>query len=348
MARGGRSPVLTVQVDVDTVGSLLRFYGFDAPRSTEDPVYRLALPRFAALFDVAGVRATFFVVGEDLIPSANRDVVRRLHAAGHEIANHTHRHDYHFLRSSRLEKREEIARAGEMIERATGEVAVGFRAPGYGLDEEVLDALTELGYRYDASVMPSVLTLPMKVCHWLLSGQWNGAGYGRAALSVAPNRPYRPAAGAIWRAGGAGSLWELPVTCVPYLRLPFYAHFNLFTGDPLFRLSAALAAGMDCNYVFHGVEMLDPRELDPRIRRHPNARLPLPRKRARCRAMLEALRSGRRPMVSRDFVAELTPSAAGGPCRKGAGGPHGTGSRVGVGGGLVGPEQCEHGAWTDP
>jgi peptidoglycan-N-acetylglucosamine deacetylase len=294
--------VLTVQVDVDTTRTLLRFYGLAGGGPGPEPVYQQALPRFARLFEEAGVRATFFVVGEDLADEANRDVVRRLHAAGHEIANHSQTHHYEFGRLGRRAKADEIARAGEAIERTTGQAPVGFRAPGYDVDRDVLELLVEYGYRYDSSILPSVLNVPFKLLHRVMSRRGTSTGYGSVALSAAPNRAYRPDRRTIWRPGSDGALWEIPVSCVPGLRLPFYAHFNLFTGDRIFRLSSALAARRDCNYVFHAVEMLDRDEVDPRLHRHPNVRLPLEQKRARCLAFLERLRTGRRCLLSKEFA----------------------------------------------
>jgi hypothetical protein len=309
--------VLTVQVDVDTTRMLRRFYGLaDAGGPGVDPVYRLALTRFASLFEAAGVRATFFVVGEDMADEANRAVVRQLHAAGHEIANHSQTHHYDFARLSRRAKADEIARAGEAIERTTGQAPVGFRTPGYDVDGEVLELLVEYGYRYDSSILPSVLNVPFKLLHRVMSRRGTSSGYGSVALSAAPNRAYRPDQRAIWRQG-SGALWEIPVSCVPGVRLPFYAHFNLFTGDRLFRLSSALSARRDCNYVFHAVEMLDPGEVDPRLHRHPNVRLPLEQKRARCLAFLERLRAGRRCLLSKEFALAREREAGSASLRQG-------------------------------
>jgi hypothetical protein len=307
----GTAPVLTVQVDVDTQKNLLAFYGFKVPAEyTDYTVYRLALCRFAELFEALRLRATFFVIGEDLNHHSNREIVRQLHAAGHEIANHTHTHQYNFIRLTRQQKRREIAQVGQLIEQATGHKPVGFRAPGYDVDRDVLEILLELGYRYDSSVMPSLLNLPFKLVQSLISQNGNFSGYGSLALSLAPNHPYRPDLRAIWRSIPTGPLCEIPISCVPYLRLPFYSNFNLFSGNTLFRLSASLAAGRHCNYVFHAVEMLDPSEIDPRIHRHPNARLPLEQKISRCRRFLQRLMKGRRVLLSREFAAELETAGA--------------------------------------
>lgn len=298
--------VLTIQVDVDTQKQLLAFYGFKVPPTYEDQVvYQRALPRFAALFKELGLCATFFVIGDDLSREPNREIVRQLHATGHEIANHTHTHVYDFVRLSRRQKRDEIVRADHAIEQAVGRKPEGFRAPGYDVDRDVLEILIELGYRYDSSVMPSLLNLPFKMVHALKSRKRRFSGYGSTALCLAPNHPYRPDTNALWRRNPETPFWELPVSCVPYVRLPFYANFNLLAGNILFRVSATLAAGQPCNYVFHAIEMLDAEEIDPRLQRHPNARLPLGQKVARCRGFLRRLMQGRRGILSREFVTEL-------------------------------------------
>jgi hypothetical protein len=301
-----RAPVLTVQVDVDTQKNLLAFYGFKVPAEyTDHTVYRLALGRFAELFEALHLRATFFVIGDDLDHESNREIVRRLHAAGHEIANHTQTHAYDFMHLSRQQKRHEIEQAGQAIASVTSHRPVGFRAPGYDVDLDVLEILMELGYIYDSSIMPSALNLPFKLLQMVVRKNRGFSGYGNMALSLAPNHPYRPDLKAIWRATSRSPLWEIPVSCVPYLRLPFYGNFNLFTGDALFRLSASLGRGSNCNYVFHAVEMLEPGEIDPRLHRHPNARLPLREKIPRCRGFLRRLMQGRRVLLSREFAAEL-------------------------------------------
>lgn len=299
-------PALTVQVDVDTTRDLFAFYGItNTEQSDTDIVYRLALPRFAELFHTVGIPATFFVIGRDLNDEASRQVVRQLCAAGHEIANHTYTHPFNFAHLSVQEKRREIEQGGAAIQRATGQKPAGFRAPGYDAAPDIMEILAEREYSYDSSVLPSVLNLPFKLIQKAVRKNRDMSGYGSVTLSFAPNHPYRPNLRKVWRHTAKGSLWEIPVACVPYLRLPFYANFNLFSGNTLFSFSSALASGKDCNYVFHAVEMLDPSEIDARLHCHPNARTPLKEKTFRCRSFLERLKKGRRVLLSKDFAFEL-------------------------------------------
>ncbi len=298
-------PLLSVQVDVDTERDLLGFYGIEhVEEDKENIVYTRALPRFAELFADLDIRATFFVVGRDLVCGASRAVVRALSSAGHEIGNHTQTHPFGFSAMDAQEKRRQIQDAGTIIETVTGDRPAGFRAPGYDVDRGVLETLVALEYLYDSSVMPSAFNVPFKVVSMLLGNRSALAGYGTLGLGVAPTTPYYPDFKSLYRARSKGPLLEIPVSCVPYCRLPFYANFNLFSGNMLFDICLRLLAGRHVNYVFHAVEMLDPSEIDRRLHRHPNARLPVNEKRASCREFLRKLRQGRRIRLSKQIARD--------------------------------------------
>lgn len=106
------------------------------------------------LLDRYSARATFFVVGwiAERYPSILREVVRR----GHEVANKGY-----YLRSFRdvlpMELRENMARARDAIEKATGQPVLGCRVPQQWFSDEdlwALDILAEEGYQYDSSMVP--------------------------------------------------------------------------------------------------------------------------------------------------------------------------------------------------
>src|ERR1700759_4317848 len=76
-----------------------------------------------------GLRATFFIVGEQLARS--REPAERAHAAGHWIGNHTYSHAKPLGRVDARTAREEIERTQELL----GELAHPdklFRPPGGG------------------------------------------------------------------------------------------------------------------------------------------------------------------------------------------------------------------------
>jgi peptidoglycan/xylan/chitin deacetylase (PgdA/CDA1 family) len=78
----------------------------------------------------AGVRATFFLVGEQL--RRNPTLGREILAAGHGIALHCDRHR-NLLRLTPPQVREDIARAQATIEDATGCSPVSLYRPPYGV-----------------------------------------------------------------------------------------------------------------------------------------------------------------------------------------------------------------------
>jgi polysaccharide deacetylase family protein (PEP-CTERM system associated) len=106
------------------------------------------------LFAEAGVTATFFVLGWNA--ERHPDVVRRVAAAGHEIASHGYGHGL-IYEQSREEFREDVCRAKALLEDLCGQPVLGYRAPTFSIVERsrwAIDVLAEAGYRYDSSIFP--------------------------------------------------------------------------------------------------------------------------------------------------------------------------------------------------
>jgi len=76
-----------------------------------------------------GVRATFFLVGEQVL--RNPAIAGEIVAAGHEIGLHCHRHR-NLLRLAPWQVREDVARAQAAIEDATG-ISPALYRPPYGV-----------------------------------------------------------------------------------------------------------------------------------------------------------------------------------------------------------------------
>ena len=107
-----------------------------------------------ALFDEAGVKATFFTLG--WVAARHPALVRRIAEAGHEIASHGWDHKRVFAMSE-AEFRADLIRAREEIEAASGQEVRGYRAPSFSVDQRTPWAhpvLAEQGYAYSSSVAP--------------------------------------------------------------------------------------------------------------------------------------------------------------------------------------------------
>ena len=99
-------------------------------------------------------RATFFVLG--WVAERHPGLVRRIAAAGHEIASHGWDHA-RVTSQSPLAFRDSIRRTKIFLEDLAGAPVVGFRAPSFSIvpgEEWALDVLLEEGYRYDSSLFP--------------------------------------------------------------------------------------------------------------------------------------------------------------------------------------------------
>lgn len=98
--------------------------------------------------------ATFFVLG--WVAENCPNLVRDIHAAGHEIGCHgyNHRLIYHLTPD---EFREDTRRAKGALEDLIGDPVIGYRATSYSIIKETmwaLDVLFEEGFRYDSSIFP--------------------------------------------------------------------------------------------------------------------------------------------------------------------------------------------------
>ena len=107
-----------------------------------------------ALFAQSGVSATFFTLG--CVAAAHPALMRRVVAAGHEVASHGWDHArVHTLTPAEFAA--DADRARRAIEDASGAAVTGYRAPSFSIDARTpwaYDVLADAGYRYSSSVAP--------------------------------------------------------------------------------------------------------------------------------------------------------------------------------------------------
>ena len=262
-----------VHVDLDDLWALADCYGFDAPADIAHFISADALPRLARLFDAAGVRATFFVVGRDALHPPAAAALRGLLADGHAVANHSMDHPLTFRNLPPAELERQVADAEVAIAaNITGGVRpVGFRAPGYGVSPALLRVLAARGYAYDCSAMPG----PWGGAFRLMDARMRAttargravpkAQFGRMIDMVRhPLRPHRPVPGS--------PLLEIPSATSPLLRLPFQAGVCMRLGPGYAAAQLAAFRGrpdIPLLLLLHGADVADFAALGhPFFRRH--------------------------------------------------------------------------------
>lgn len=131
-----------------------------------------ATENLLALLSAHQIKATFFVLG--YVADQHPALIRRIHAAGHEIGVHGYYHRFVF-RLTPEEFAEELGQAIEAITRITGERPLGHRAPYFSFNGSTGWAFAILqahGFRYDSSIFPArslLYGLPHapRFPHWL-------------------------------------------------------------------------------------------------------------------------------------------------------------------------------------
>ncbi len=100
------------------------------------------------------IRATFFVLG--WVAEHTPALVRRIAAAGHEVACHGYSHKLVYTQTP-AEFRAETVRAKSCLEDTIGHSVLGYRAASFSVTRQslwALDVLIDLGFRYDSSIFP--------------------------------------------------------------------------------------------------------------------------------------------------------------------------------------------------
>lgn len=307
-------PLLSVSVDLDEIACYHAIHGLeDRPGYSSRAVWDVAVPRLLDLFEELGVKATFFVVGVDLDPSLGAPRAREIAAAGHELANHTQGHRYDLLRLDRTKRLEEVRAATEAIGEATGTRPLGFRAPGYNIDDDLAWLLVELGYEYDSSVFacpPYYLAKAAAMTAIRLRGRRSRSLLGPPSVMAAPAEPYRMGRTYWRRATGDGDeigLVELPVAVLPLLRFPFIGTSLTMAGPTASGLlGRAMASRRFVGLELHGIDLLDDRDpgLTDLLGHQPDIKVPYRRKAACIRAAVEALRRAGSEMMTSQAAAE--------------------------------------------
>jgi peptidoglycan/xylan/chitin deacetylase (PgdA/CDA1 family) len=85
-------PVASLSLDLDNQWSYMKTHG-DAGWDAYPSYLDIVVPRVLEFLAARGLRITFFVVGQDAALERNRDALAALSAAGHEIGNHSFRHE---------------------------------------------------------------------------------------------------------------------------------------------------------------------------------------------------------------------------------------------------------------
>lgn len=307
----------SISVDVDPIPCYYKIHSLgQPPADLRSRILCTALPRFAAILAARNIKATFFIVAEDVDVKAlgndaiaMRAALREVRDLGHEIANHSYSHPYELARLGRRETSEQLGKAHDLLSSFTGSSIRGFRAPGYDISPNTLEELIALNYLYDSSVFPApgyYLAKALVMGALRLMGKKSGAVMTNIRALTAPIRPYHPSADAPWRRG-ASSLVELPVAVTSLSRTPVIGT-NLLLAPGWLRdhWLRSMSKREFFNFELHGIDLCDAEDdgiPSALVARQPDLRVPATVKMASLATILDSLIASGTEMVTLEEFA---------------------------------------------
>lgn len=184
-----------------------------------------------------GVRGTFFVLG--WVARRHPTLVRRIAAAGHEIASHGMDHTLVYTQSPEV-FREETCASKALLEDLAQAPVVGYRAATYSITMRslwALEILAEEGFQYDSSIFPirhdryGIVHAPRLPHYIVLGGGERLLEFPLSTLRVLGHN--LPVAG-----GGYFRFFPFPFTAAAFARLnerdrtPFVFYLHPWEIDP--------------------------------------------------------------------------------------------------------------------
>ncbi len=256
-------PLASLSLDLDNKWSYLKTHG-DAGWEQYPTYLPVVIPRVLELLVERNWKITFFVVGQDAVIDGNQSALASLSAAGHEIGNHSFKHEPWLHLYSPDEIDAEIAAAETAIQRATGRKPIGFRGPGFSFSAEVHRTLAARGYKYDASTFPTFIG-PLARMYYFFTAKLTPEEraqrkklFGGWAEGFRPLKPY-------WLPEIEPPLLEIPVTTIPLIKAPLHLSYLLYLAERSprlaklyleFALGMCRLAGVEPSLLLHPLDFM--------------------------------------------------------------------------------------------
>lgn len=220
-------PIASLSLDLDNKWSYMKTHG-DAGWEKFPTYLDVIVPRSLKFLRERNLNITFFIVGQDAAREENFAAIKQISDAKHEIGNHSFKHEPWLHLYSKQELTEEFERTENALENVTGQKTIGFRGPGYSLSPTVLEVLSERGYEYDCSTLPTYIGPLARAYYFLASPNMSAEEkekrkklFGKLSDGFQSLKPYK------WQIG-AKTLTEIPVTTLPVFKTPIHFSYLLY------------------------------------------------------------------------------------------------------------------------
>ncbi|MGB5418811.1 polysaccharide deacetylase family protein [Algibacter sp.] len=186
------------------------------------------VPYILKLLGELELKITFFIVGQDAAVEKNQEYIRMIADAGHEIGNHSFKHETYLHLYTREELEEEIDKSHNIIKSISGQEPKGFRGPGFTWSETLLEVLEARGYVYDSSTFPTFIGPLARMYYFKTSNLTDEQKkerkelFGKFSDGFMKLKPY------FWKLKNNSKLLEVPVTTMPIFRIPIHLTYLMY------------------------------------------------------------------------------------------------------------------------
>ncbi len=219
--------IASLSLDLDNKWSYMKTHG-DAGWESFPSYLDVVVPRSLEFLRERNLNITYFIVGQDATLDKNLEALSQISNAGHEIGNHSFRHEPWLHLYSKEQLTEEFENTEKAIARFTDQKLIGFRGPGYSLSPTVLEVLASRGYEYDCSTLPTYIGPLARAYYFLASPDMSAEEkakrkklFGKFSDGFQSLKPYK------WQIGEK-SLVEIPVTTLPVFKTPIHASYVIY------------------------------------------------------------------------------------------------------------------------
>jgi len=217
----------SLSLDLDNKWSYMKNNG--AEGWEEYPSYfDTFVPFVLNLLEELQLKITFFIVGQDAALTYNQKYIKMIADAGHEIANHSFKHETFLHLYTKEELVAEIETSHAIIKTVSGKEPKGFRGPGFTWSDSLFEVLVDQGYQYDSSTFPTFIG-PLARRYYFKTSNLTAEEkkerkelFGKFSDGFMKLRPY------VRTLKNNKDLLQIPVTTMPFFRIPIHLTYLIY------------------------------------------------------------------------------------------------------------------------
>ena len=256
-------PLCSISLDLDNQWSYMKIHG-DNNWKNYPSYLNTFVPYILNILKELNLKITFFVVGKDAAINENSDVLKMI-SNSHEIGNHSFNHESWLHLYSKDEIKDEISKAEEAIEKITGEMTNGFRGPGFSWNNDLIEILTQKGYLYDASILPTFIGPLARLYYFKSTNLSEEEKLYRKELFGKFKDGFRKLKPFYWELNSGKKILEIPVSTIPFFKTPFHLSYLIYLNNisPLLRsvyfetaIKLCKLTGSEPSFLLHPLDLI--------------------------------------------------------------------------------------------